>query len=423
MINKAFIKSKANTVRKFSLAFAKWVLIAVLIGAVGGIVGSCFHIAVLKATAVRESCPYLLYFLPLGGLVIVFLYRITKTGEEAGTNLIISSIRTHTHVSIIMAPLIFVSTCITHLFGGSAGREGAALQLGGSIGAKVGELLRLDEKDMSLVIMCGMSAVFSALFGTPLTACFFAMEVISVGVIYYVGLVPCLASALIAYKVSLIFHLEPTKLNIAQYVPKLHLITVTQTALLAAACAAVSIVFCMIMKYSHDRLAQLFPNTYLKALCGGAAIVLLTLIIGTRDYNGAGMDVIINAAENGKALWYAFILKMIYTAVTIGSGYKGGEIVPTLFIGATFGCWAGGLLGMPPQFAAAVGMAALFCGVVNCPAAAIFLSLEIFGSEGILLFAVGCGVSYMLSGYYGLYSSQKIMYSKTKPEYININAK
>ena len=423
MINRSFIKAKADTVGKFSVAFAKWVLIAVFIGAIGGLVGTFFHMAVLKATEVRESFPFLIYFLPVGGLVIVFLYRVTKTGEEAGTNLIISSIRTHTHVPLLMAPLIFISTCITHLCGGSAGREGAALQLGGSIGAKVGELLKLDEKDMSLVIMCGMSAVFAALFGTPLTACFFAMEVISVGVIYYVGLVPCIASALIAYKVSLIFHMEPTRFDISGYVPKLHLNTVTQVAVLAAFCAVVSIIFCMIMKFTHDKLSLTFSNTYLKALFGGAVIAVLTLVLGTHDYNGAGMDVIINAVENGESHWYAFILKIIFTAVTIGAGFKGGEIVPTFFIGAVFGCTAAPLLGMDPQFGAAVGIVALFCGVVNCPAASIFLSLELFGSDGLLLFAVASGVSYMLSGYYGLYSSQKIMYSKLKPEYININAK
>lgn len=385
--------------------------------------GTFFHMAVIKATEVREGLPQLVYLLPVGGLAIVFLYRITKTDEDAGTNLIISSIRTNTHVPILMAPLIFLSTCITHLLGGSAGREGAALQLGGSIGAKVGELLKLDEKDMSLVIMCGMSGVFAALFGTPLTACFFAMEVISVGVIYYVGLVPCLGSALIAYKVSLLFGMAPTRFSISQFVPALDLTSVVQVGVLSALCAVVSILFCMTMKYTHDKLNSLFSNTYIKAFAGGIFIAALTFILGTYDYNGAGMGVIIGALEQGKANWYDFIFKIIFTAVTIGAGFKGGEIVPTIFIGSAFGCAAAPLLGMEPQFGAAVGVVALFCGVVNCPAASIFLSLEIFGSEGLLLFAAASGVSYMLSGYYGLYSSQKIMYSKLKPEYININAK
>ncbi len=273
------------------------------------------------------------------------------------------------------------------------------------------------------MIMCGMSGVFAALFGTPLTACFFAMEVISVGVIYYVGLVPCLGSALVAYKVSLLFKMAPVRFDISRFVPPLELTSLLQVGVLSALCAVVSILFCMTMKYTHDKMKMHFSNSYLKAFAGGVVIVLLTVIIGTYDYNGAGMAVIERALVQGKADWYDFIFKIIFTAVTIGSGFKGGEIVPTLFIGSAFGCAAAPLLGMEPQFGAAVGIAALFCGVVNCPAASIFLSLEMFGSEGLLLFAAASGVSYMLSGYYGLYSSQKIMYSKLKPEYINVNAK
>lgn len=423
MINKEYIKSGADTAGQFAFAFVKWVLIAVAVGAVGGLVGTLFHMAVNKATEIREAQPWLVYLLPLGGLAIVLIYRISKTDEDAGTNLIISSIRTKTHVPVIMAPLIFVSTCITHLFGGSAGREGAALQLGGSIGAKAGELLHLDEKDTSLVIMCGMSGVFAALFGTPLTACFFAMEVISVGEIYYVGLVPCLGSALVAYKISLLFDMSPVSFDIAEVVPSLGLTTLLQVGVLSALCAVVSILFCITMKYTHDKLKLLFSNTYLKAFVGGAVIVLLTVIVGTYDYNGAGMSIIEGAIIDGNAEWYDFILKIVFTAVTIGAGFKGGEIVPTLFIGSTFGCAVAPLLGMDPRFGAAVGIVALFCGVVNCPAASIFLSLEMFGSDGILLFATASGISYMLSGYYGLYSSQKIVYSKLKPEYINADVK
>ncbi len=127
MINKGYLKAGADTTCKFAFAFVKWVLIAVAVGSVGGLVGTLFHMAVNKATEIRESAPWLVYFLPLGGIAIVFLYRVSKTDEDAGTNLIISSIRTNTHVPVLMAPLIFISTCITHLLGGSAGREGAAL--------------------------------------------------------------------------------------------------------------------------------------------------------------------------------------------------------------------------------------------------------------------------------------------------------
>lgn len=422
MLNKQFIKRKLTSGFNYAFTFSKWVIIAVSIGVIGGIVGSLFHMAVNLATQFRGGHSWTIFFMPLAGVLIVLLYHACKIDEETGTNLIISSIRTNIKVPIIMAPLIFVSTVLTHLVGGSAGREGAALQLGGSIGAKAGEILHLDEKDMSLVIMCGMSAVFAALFGTPLTATFFAMEVISVGVIYYVGLVPCIASSLVAYKISLLLGLPPTGFKIAE-IPRLSHVSVVQVAVLSALCAVVSILFCVTMKKSHVLFALHIKNSYIRVIVGGCIIILLTLILGTRDYNGAGTDVIVKAVEEGQANYFAFLLKIIFTAVSIGTGFKGGEIVPTFFIGATFGCICAPLVGADPSFGAAVGLVSMFCGVVNCPVASIFLSLELFGGQSIALFVIACGVSYMLSGYYGLYSSQKIMYSKLKPEYININAK
>ena len=172
------------------------------------------------------------------------------------------------------------------------------------------------------------------------------------------------------------------------------------------------------MHFSHKGAAKLFKNTFLRAFVGGAAVVVLTLIFG-HDYNGAGMN-IIEKAISGEAEPFAFLLKMLFTAVTIGFGFKGGEIVPTFFIGSTFGCVIGSLLGLDPGFAAALGLVALFCGAVNCPIASVFLSIELFGAGGIVYFAIACAVSFALSGYFGLYSSQKIVYSKTRAEFINI---
>ncbi len=423
MIDKEKIMKKASYAKDYLLTLLKWIFVAGLVGAFGGAVGSLFHLAVEGATSVREDNPFLIYFLPLGGLFIVFLYRFTKTDENVGTNLVISSVRTDKKVPVLLAPLIFISTSITHLLGGSAGREGAALQLGGSIAANVGRLLKLDDKDMSLVIMCGMSAVFSALFGTPMTASFFAMEVISVGVIHYSGLVPCIISSLTAFEISLLFGSTPTHFNVEKFVPVFDAGVAFKVALLAALCAIVSIIFCTAMKMSNKQMSKIFKNTYLRIFVGGLAVVLLTVIVGNQKYNGAGMSFVIEAIENGSASWYDFLLKIIFTAITISAGFKGGEIVPTFFIGATFGCAIAPLVGLPAEFGAAVGLIALFCGVVNCPAASIFLSIEIFGIKGLFLFVIASAVSYLLSGYYGLYSSQKIVYSKLKPEYINVNVK
>lgn len=415
------LKKRAKSAGNYILTFLKWVIIAAIIGSIGGGVGTLFHISVEYATQFRVHNDWVLLLLPVGGIVIAAIYKLCKVPTTTGTNQVINSIRCEDTVPVVIAPLIFLGTVITHLLGGSAGREGAALQLGGSIASGVGKVLRLDEKDMHLIILCGMSAVFSALFGTPLTATFFAMEVISVGVIYYSSFIPCIVSSIVAYAISVFFGIKPVHFAL-KVIPNFSFWVITKVVILAILCAALSIVFCMMMHRTSKFMSKIFKNEFIRVVVGGLLIVALTYIVHTKAYNGAGMDIIADAM-NGISRPEAFILKIVFTAITIGAGYKGGEIVPTFFIGATFGCVMGGLLGIDSGFGAAIGLVALFCSVVNTPIASIILSIELFGAEGLLLFAIACGVSYMLSGYYGLYSSQKIVYSKLKAEFININTK
>ena len=414
------VKQESRLVAETVVTFFKWLLIAGVTGAAGGLVGSAFHISVSRATAFRAGHPWMLYLLPVSGVVIGLIYHLLKT-ENKNTNTIIDSIHFGDRVPLALVPTIFFSTVITHLFGGSAGREGAALQIGGSLGNYVGRLCRLDEKDMRIATLSGMSAVFAALFGTPLTATVFALEVISVGVIYYSALVPCLVAALIALQISVFFGIAPTRFLVTVY--PVHALMVLKVAALACGCAVVSILFCLAMHGTEHFLSKKIPNEFVRVLVGGAAIVALSLLLGTGDYNGAGMDVIVRAVEQGTARPDAFFWKLLFTAITLGTGYKGGEVVPCFFVGATFGCVLGSLLGIPAGFAAAIGLVAVFCGAVNCPLASILLSVELFGSTELLYFALACGIAYMLSGYFGLYSSQKILYSKLKAEFINIHAK
>ena len=400
--------------------FLKWVLIAGVVGAVGGLVGSTFHLSVEVATHFREQQPWLLYLLPVSGLAIVWLYHALKM-NKVNTNAIIDSIHNGSRVPLALVPAIYLSTVITHLFGGSSGREGAALQIGGSLGNFVGRSFRLDEKDMRIATLAGMSAVFSALFGTPLTASVFALEVISVGVIYYSALIPCLVAALVALQISVLFGAAPTRFALAA-VPVAAPMVVKVMGL-SLLCTGLSIVLCLFMHRTEHLLAKYLKNEYLRIVCGGAAVALLSVLLGTRDYNGAGMELIRRAIEEGVARPEAFAMKLLFTALTIGAGFKGGEVVPTFFIGATMGATLAPLLGLPASFGAAIGLVALFCAVVNCPIASIILSIELFGSRGLIFFAVALCISYMLSGYYSLYSGQKIMYSKRRARYINKQAK
>ena len=409
------LKERVAHIGQYAVTLLKWMVLGGVIGLVGGIIGSLFHIGVDTATQVRLAHPWVLYLMPVGGLAIVGLYRLTKT-EGKGTNDIIASVHFGEQVPGLLVPVIFVSTVITHLCGGSAGREGAALQIGGGIGYQAGRLLRLGEKDLPLATLCGMSGVFAALFGTPLTATVFALEVISVGVLYYAGLVPCLTAALTGYLVSVLMGVPPTRFTVT--VPGLEVRTMLLVMVLALLCAVVSILFCRGLHGVEHLLKRTLKNPYLRVAVGAAVLIGLTLLTNG-DYNGAGMEVI-GRAIAGQADPWAWVWKLLFTAITIGCGFKGGEVVPSFFVGAAFGCVAAGWLGLPAGFGAAMGLLSVFCGAVNCPLASIILSVELFGSGDLLYFAMACSISYLISGYCGLYSSQTILYSKLRAEFINV---
>ena len=402
--------------------FFKWCLCAVLIGVVVGCVGTLFHYLIkVSAETFALSNLKMVWLLPLVGTVIVASYKFCGMDNDKGTNMILVSVRSEEKPPIFTAPLIFFSTVLTHLAGGSAGREGAAIQMGGGIGYQIGRLLRLDEKDQKLIIMCGMSAAFSALFGTPVTAAVFSMEVISVGAMYYSALVPSVISALVGYCIAIRFGVEKTFFELHN-IPVITIPSVVRVTVLAVLCGLLSIVFCIVMHGAGKLLKKAYPNKFIKILLCSVILINLTYIVGTSDYNGAGMTLINDAVLNGQTMPQAFALKLIFTAITLGAGFRGGEIVPSFVVGATFGCLVAPLLGISGTFAAAVGMIAVFCGVTNCPITSIILSVEMFGPKGLIFFAVAVATSYMLSGYYGLYMGQKILYSKDKAEFINTSA-
>ena len=395
----------------------KWILIGIFTGLVVGAVGIAFSYAMSWATTMRYTYRWLLFCLPLGGVLIVSWYYLFKDLNDPGTNLVISAIHSDDELPLRMAPLIFISTLITHLFGGSAGREGAALQMGGSIGNALGKLFRFDEKDKHVMIMCGMSAAFSALFGTPMAAAILPMEMVSVGIMYYIALVPCVISSLVAHGIAVSFGISGSLFSLGS-IPDFGILPAIKISFLAVLSALVSIIFCIMLHKSEELYKRFFNNAYLRIFIGGCIIIVLTLLVGNHNYNGAGTDVI-RQCIHGNVIPVAFLLKMLFTALTLGAGYKGGEIVPTLFVGASFGCLFGNLMNFSPSLCSAVGMTAVFCGVTNCPITSLLISFELFGYEGMPYFLLATALSYMLSGYFGLYRSQKIVYSKYKTNYIN----
>lgn len=413
------LKNNLTNSFKYLKTFIKWIIIATAIGALGGVIGSVFHISIDYATLLREENPWILYFLPAGGIVIAGIYHIFKSRGSLDTNRVLDAAAKEEKVPLVMAPLIFISTCLTHLLGGSAGREGAALQLGGSIGYNTGKALRLKNGDMHIVTMAGMSAVFAALFGTPVSAAFFSFEVTRVGLMHYSSFVPSVMAALVASQIAKLFGLHGVKFDGVVF-GNISVESVILVISISLLCALVGILFCSCIHKTEKLFEKLFKSRYIRAFVGGLLIVGLTYILGTRDYNGAGMNVITDAI-GGKASYEAFILKIVFTSVTIAAGFKGGEIVPAFFVGSTFGCIMGQILGFSPSFAAAIGFIAVFCAATNCPTASLILAIEVFGGGDIIIFALVCSVSYMMSGYSGLYKSQSIAFSKLSDEIINKN--
>ena len=390
--------------------FLKWAILSVTVGIVGGLLGAAFHHALHFVTHVRGSHNWLICLLPLGGLLTVAVYRILGMTGNRGTNEIIDAILEKKPVSSMVAPAVFLASGITHLFGGSAGREGAALQIGGSVASQLGKLFRLKDHNRTILITCGMSAVFAGLFGTPLTATIFCMEFVSVGTLFTPALLPCYLAAFTASRVSaaLGVHAEVYILDTAA---ALNLTNVGGAVLLAVLVSVLGVAMCFIFHQAEHLAAHHLPNRWIRIAVGGAVVTLLTILVGDQRFNGAGMEMAMEAL-GGHADWYSFALKMLFTAVTLAAGFKGGEIVPTFCIGATFGCVVGALLGLEPGIAAALGLIGLFCCATNSPLASIVLSVEMFGGANLYLFALVSVICFVLSGTSGLYSSQIIRYEK-----------
>ena len=404
------LTGKLSIPKAYLITFVKWGLFGLLMGALGGLLGAGFHHALHFVTHLRAHNTWLIFLLPIGGLLSVGIYILFRQRSNRGTNQIIDAVLDGEEVNPLVAPTIFLATATTHLFGGSAGREGAALQLGGATASLLSKLFHLNGNDRKILIMSGMSAVFAGLFGTPLTAALFCMEFESVGTIFSPALLPCYIASFTAAKISglLGVHAEGLLLETAAVIT---LGNVWRFLLLAVLVSLVGILMCWVFHKAEHLAAHHVKNPWLRIVLGGALVMGLTLLVGDHRYNGAGMDMALGAVE-GHAQWFDFLLKMLFTAITLAAGFKGGEIVPTFCIGATFGCVLGGLLGLDAGLCGALGLVGLFCCATNSPFASIVLSIEMFGGANLHLFALTCVICFVLSGHSGLYSSQIIQFAK-----------
>jgi len=401
---------KIHHPEKYLTWFCKWTALSLLVGSIGGLLGTAFHYALHFVTHLRLEHPWLVLLLPVGGLVSVAWYRLLKLRKNRGTNEIIDAVLDGEELKPQIAPGIFGAAMLTHLFGGSAGREGAALQLGGSTASALSRLLKLERSDRRVMIMAGMSAVFAGLFRTPLTAALFCMEFESVGTLFSPALLPCYlasftASALAGalgvhaegYAITTFYNLSPA--------------WALGCAVLAVLVSVLGILMCKVFHEAEHLASRHIKNPWVRIFAGGCLIAAMTYLVGDHRFNGAGMDMALGAIE-GRGEWYYFLVKLLFTAVTLAAGFKGGEIVPTFCSGATFGLVVGNLLGLDAEIAAALGLVGLFCCATNSPLASIILSVEMFGGTNLHLFALVCVICFVLSGHSGLYASQILQFHK-----------
>lgn len=400
MLNK--LKSQIGNI----LFLIEYCVYALIIGVVVAAAGTALGKTVSYATSFRNQNPYIIWLLPLAGLLIVFFYRLPKENANFGTNRILQTVdKNDEGVPFFAAPLIFIGTSLTHLFGGSAGREGAALMLGASLSGTIGRIVRLPHRDMRIITMCGMAAGFTALFGTPLAAGIFALEILG-SKIQYGAMLPVMLTAYITKVFAQMFgaHAESFTLHVE---PQFEAITALKVLLLGVLAAILSMIMCAVLESTHHVYVKLIKNTYARVFIGGLVVSIAIYYLGPLKYAGAGGN-IIEAALEGKADTFAFAIKLILTALTLEAGFKGGEIVPTLYIGSTFGCVVAPLIGLNPAFCAAMAMMAMFAGNTNCPLASVLLAMELFGGKGMPFFAIVIFTAYALSGKFTLYTYQKL---------------
>jgi H+/Cl- antiporter ClcA/PII-like signaling protein len=385
----------------------KWTVLGSAVGILAGSASAVFLISLQWATDARVSAPWLLYLLPIGGCLIGLAYQYWGKSCEGGNNLLLEEIhKPGSGVSGRLAPLILLSTVATHLFGGSAGREGTALQMGGSLAGWFARRLRFDPMHTRILLMAGISGGFGSVFGTPLAGMVFGLEVLAVGRIRYDALIPCLVSSVVGdWTCSGAWGVHHTHYHI-QGMPEINALLVGKVLLASLAFALVSVIFGELTHWLNRVFKQLIPWAPGRPVLGGLILIGLVGLLDTRDYLGLGVPLIVQSfTVEGVPTW-AFAWKLLFTALTLGSGFKGGEVTPLFFMGATLGCVLGQVLGVPSDFMAGLGFVAVFAGAANTPLACTIMGVELFGAQYGVFLAVACCSSYIWSGHRGIYLSQ-----------------
>lgn len=389
----------------------KWCSIAGTIGVLVGTTSAALLFSLDWATGWRESHRAIVLLLPLGGLLSGLIYHYLGRSVEAGNNLLLEEIHDpQTVIPLRMAPLVLLGTTISHLFGASVGREGTAVQMGGALADRLTQILRLDGADRRIVLMAGISGGVASVFGTPLAGMLFGLEVLAFGKLRYDGLLPCLVAAIVGDRITLAWGLHHQVYQIP-LVPELTIWRLLTAIVAGTIFGLTAQVFAALTHRIGSYFQTKISYPPLRPFVGGILIAIAIQLLGTTKYIGLGIPTIVSAFNTQLPPW-DFAAKIGFTALSLGAGFKGGEVTPLFYIGATLGNAIAPLTGLPAPLVAGMGFVGVFAGAANTPLASILMAIELFGADTGSYAAIACVCSYLCSGHSGIYRSQRIGASK-----------